>query len=206
MHSRTLTAVAIAALGLAASGIASAQSTTTTTSTTTDTWRMPYQRGFWGHAGLSFGQSKMDDACVAGFSCDDKDQAFRLYAGGRFNNAVGLEAGLMNIGKFDRGGGRTDGWGLDLALVAGVPIGANSAIFGKLGAIYARTEVDGVAVPDFDRGKERGFGPRYGIGGQVGLTPQWAVRADWDRFRMPMPGGKEDIDTLMLGVQYTFRR
>jgi OOP family OmpA-OmpF porin len=206
MHSRTLTAVAIAALGLAASGIASAQSTTTTTSTTTDTWRMPYQRGFWGHAGLSFGQSKMDDACVAGFSCDDKDQAFRLYAGGRFNNAVGLEAGLMNIGKFDRGGGRTDGWGLDLALVAGVPIGANSAIFGKLGAIYARTEVDGVAAPDFDRGKERGFGPRYGIGGQVGLTPQWAVRADWDRFRMPMPGGKEDIDTLMLGVQYTFRR
>ena len=203
MHHRTLTAVAIAALGLAASGIASAQ--TSTPSTTTDTWRMPYQSGFWGHAGLSFGQSKFKDGCVSGFACDDKDQAFRLYAGGRFNNAVGLEAGLFNMGKFHRGGGDTDGWGLDLALVAGIPIGANSAIFGKLGAIYARTEAEGSAAAPFTRGKERGFGPRYGIGGQVGLTPQWALRADWDRFRMPLPGSKEDIDTLMLGVQYTFR-
>lgn len=201
MQRHTLTALGLAALALASSGTALSQTTSTTT---TDSWRMPYQRGFWGHAGLSFGQSKFKDGCVAGFQCDDKDQAFRLYAGGRFNNAVGLEAGLLNMGKFDVGGGRTDGWGLDLALVAGVPIGANSAIFGKLGAIYGRTEVEGTA-PGLQRGKERGFGPRFGIGGQVGLTPQWAVRADWDRFRMPLPGGKEDIDTLMLGVQYTFR-
>jgi hypothetical protein len=53
----------------------------------------------------------------------------------------------LSAGKFDRGGGRTDGWGADLALVAGVPIGANSAIFGKLGVIYARTEADGIVEP-----------------------------------------------------------
>ena len=207
MQRQTISALGLAALALAASGTALSQTTTTTSSaTTTDTWRMPYQRGFWGHAGLSFGQSKFKDGCVAGFSCDDKDQAFRLYAGGRMNNAVGLEAGLFNMGKFGRGGGTTDGWGLDVTLVAGVPIGANSAIFGKLGAIYGRTEAEGSPLAvGLTRGKERGFGPRYGIGGQVGLTPQWAVRADWDRFRMPLPGGKEDIDTLMLGVQYTFR-
>lgn len=205
MHRRILTAVAMSAIGIAAPGVASAQTTASST-TTTDTWRMPYQSGFWGHAGLSLGQSKLDDACIAGFSCDDKDQAFRLYAGGRFNNAVGLEVGLLNMGKFDRGGGRTDGWGADIALVAGFPIGANSAIFGKLGAIYARTEVDGSpAAVGLNPGKERGFGPRYGIGGQIGFTPQWALRADLDRYRMPFPGGKEDVDTAMLGVQYTFR-
>lgn len=205
MHYRTVTAAAIAALGLAASGIAAAQ---TTRSTTDDSFRMPYQSGFWGHAGLSVGRSTIDNACIAGFPCDDKDQAFRLYAGGRFNNAVGLEAGVLNMGKFDRGGGRTDGWGIDLALVAGVPIGANSAIFGKVGTIYARTEAEGVpaaVAAGLRTGKERGFGLRYGIGGQIGLTPQWALRADWDRFDMPMPGGKEDIDMAMLGVQYTFR-
>jgi OOP family OmpA-OmpF porin len=211
MHFRPLTAVSIAALGLAVSGFASAQTTTspsTTTSTsTTDTWRMPYQRGFWGHAGASIGQSKMDDACAGfpgTFACDDKDQAFRVYAGGRFNNAVGLEVGVMNPGQFDRGGGETDGWGADLALVAGVPIGANSAIFGKAGFLYSRMEVTGTA-PGLRTGKERGFGPRFGIGGQIGFTPQWALRADYDRFRIPLVGGKEDVDTLMLGVQYTFR-
>jgi hypothetical protein len=204
MHLRTITALTFVALGLSAPALTFAQASAPTSTTTAESWRMPYQSGFWGHAGLSFGQSKLKDSCVAGFNCDDKDQTYRLYAGGRFNNAVGLEAGLMNMGKFDRGGGRTDGWGLDLALVAGVPIGSNSAIFGKLGAIYARTEVEGTA-PGLNTGKERGFGPRFGVGAQIGLTPQWAARVDWDRFRMPLPGGKEDLDTLMLGAQYTFR-
>lgn len=210
MHVRTLTALALATLGATASGFALAQASATTSTSTTsaESWRMPYQRGFWGHAGLSFGQSKLGDSCVGTLACDDKDQTYRLYAGGRFNNAVGLEAGLMNFGKFDRGGGRTDGWGLDATLVAGFPIGTNSAVFGKLGAIYARTEAEGTpagVAAGLRTGKERGFGPRFGIGAQIGLTPQWAARLDIDRFRIPLPGGKEDLDTIMLGAQYTFR-
>ena len=211
MHFRNITALSLAALGVAASGFAMAQTGVTTSSsptTSAESWRMPYQSGFWGHAGLSFGQSKLGDSCIGTLSCDDKDQTFRLFAGGRFNNAVGLEAGLMNFGKFDRGGGRTDGWGLDATLVAGFPIGTNSAVFGKLGAIYARTEAEGSpagVAAGLRTGKERGFGPRFGVGAQIGLTPQWAARLDIDRFRIPLPGGKEDLDTVMLGVQYTFR-
>ena len=169
-----------------------------------DTWRLPHERGFWGHAGVSFGQSKLDANCPAGFSCDDKDQFLKAYAGGRFNNIFGLELGVMNFGKFQGGGGETDGWGADASLIAGIPIGANSAVFGKLGVVYARTEVSGTA-PGLDTGKERGFGGRWGVGAQLGLTPQWALRADFDRYRLPLPGSHEDLEALTLGVQYTFR-
>ena len=173
--------------------------------TQTDTFRLPYERGFWGHAGISFGQSKLDDVtCSPGFGCDDKDQAFKLYAGGRFNNTFGLEVGALNIGKFSANGGEADGWGADVAILAGIPIGANSAIFGKLGVIYARTELS-ASVPGIDTGKERGFGGRWGVGGQLGLTKAWALRADFDRYRLPFPGDHRDLETLMLGVQYTFR-
>jgi OOP family OmpA-OmpF porin len=189
----------IAALALAAPAFA--QQTTDTQRT--DTWRMPYEGGFWGHVGLSFGQSKLDAGCPAGFACDDKDQVFRLYAGGRFNNAIGLELGVLNPGKFRRGGGETDGWGADAALIAGLPIGANSSIFGKLGVIYSRMEVSG--FPPLRTGKERGFGGRWGIGAQVGLTKTLALRADFDRYRLPLPGDHEDLETLTLGVQYTLR-
>ena len=203
MQFRSLIAVPAAALALCAPGLASAQAQSPT-ARTGDEWRMPYQRGFWGHAGISLGQSKLRASCPAPADCDDNDQAARLYAGGRFNNAIGLEVGLLHTGRFRRGGGDTDGYGIDLALVAGVPIGSNSAIFGKLGAIYSRMDVNG-SPGLVQTGAERDWGARYGIGGQIGFTPQWALRADWDRFKVGLPGGREDLDTIMLGVQYTFR-
>ena len=192
----------IAGLALAAPVLAQP----TTDSQRTDTWRMPYERGFWGHAGLSVGRGKLDASCPTGFECDLKDnRVFRAYAGGRFNNAIGLELGVLNIGDYQRGGGVTDGWGADAALVAGFPLGANSAIFGKLGVIYARTDVSGIPSPAFQTGKERGFGGRWGVGAQLGLTKTWALRADYDRYLLPLPGDHEDLDVFMLGVQYTFR-
>jgi len=204
MKTALLPVVAVLAAAVAP---AFAQSTTTTTSstTTTDTWRMPYERGFWGHAGVSFGQSSLDIDCPGGVSCDDKDQFLKAYAGGRFNNAVGLEVGVMNFGKFPIGTGEIDGWGADASLVAGFPIGANSSVFGKLGVVYARMEVAGTGFPAGVAGKERGFGMRYGLGAQVGLTKEWALRADWDRYRVPLPADHENLDAFTLGVQYTFR-
>jgi opacity protein-like surface antigen len=166
---------------------------------------MPHERGFWGHAGVSFGQSKLQIDCPSGFSCDDTDQVWKAYVGGRFNNIIGLEFGLMHLGKFAVGGGETEAWGGDASIVAGIPIGANSSIFGKVGLVYARTEVSGVA-PDLATGvAEDDWGARWGIGAQLGLTPNWSLRADYDRYRLQFPGSEEDIDALTLGVQYTFR-
>lgn len=198
MKSRLL----LTAVSLALAAPALAQTTSTTS---TDTWRLPHERGFWGHAGISFGQSKLDVRCVPGFTCDDKDQFFKLYAGGRFNNAIGLEVGVMNFGKFPVGGGQSDGWGADAAIVAGIPIGSNTSIFGKLGVVYARTETTALPASGITVGKESGFGGRWGVGAQLGLTPQWALRADFDRYRVPFPGDHEDVEALTLGVQYTFR-
>jgi len=203
MHYRTFTAAAAAALGLATSGIVSAQSTTSPT--TTDTWRMPYQSGFWGHAGASVGQSKLQLSCPPGGSCDDKDTSFRIFAGGRFNNAFGLEIGLLDYGTFDRGGGETKGRGLDIPLMLGFPIGRNSSVFAKAGVNYSQMEVTAGSPALVQTGKESGWGPRYGVGAQIGLTPQWAIRGDWDRYHVRFPGTKDDVDTLTIGAQYSFR-
>jgi OmpA-OmpF porin, OOP family len=205
MHYRIIRTAVLTALGIAAAGAASAPTTTSSSSgATSDQWRMPYQSGFWGHAGASVGQSKLKLNCPPAGSCDDKDTSFRVFAGGRFNNAFGLELGLVSFGTFDRGGGETDGWGLDIPLLLGFPIGANSSVFAKAGVHYSSMDVGG--NPALVRtGKESGFGPRYGLGAQVGLSPQWAIRGDWDRYHVRFPGTKDDVDTLSIGVQYTFR-
>ena len=168
-------------------------------------WTMPYERGFWGHAGLSLGRSELDIACPTGRTCDDTEQAFRAYVGGRFNNTVGGEVAYIKFGDFTRGGGETDVEGVDLALMAGIPFGNNWSVFGKLGAVYSQVDVTGTA-PGLATGGENGWGPRYGVGLQMGLTENWAIRADYDRYRIKVPGNdRENVDTLLIGAQYTFR-
>ena len=67
------------------------------------------------YAGISIGDSKLDNACVGGFSCDDKDTSYRAYAGTHFNRWLGLELGATNLGKWDRGGGQSKAWAADIA-------------------------------------------------------------------------------------------
>lgn len=180
--------------------LALAQQTTTGSGIT---W--PHQSGFWGHVGASYGRSDLSANCPSGFSCDDKDQAFRVFAGGRFNNTIGAEIGWINMGEWARGGGDTDAQALDIALTAGFPLGRNSSIFGKIGTAYTRAEVSGGTAGGIQTGREDKWDARIGLGATIGLTENWALRADWDRFRVAFPGTKEDVDLFMIGAQYRFR-
>lgn len=167
--------------------------------------RMPYETGFWGHAGFNIGRSKLDGACPAGFGCDKRDQAWKAYIGGKFNNTIGLEVGYVDFGDFNRGGGTTNAKGVDLALLAGIPFGQNSSAFVKLGGAYTRTNVGGVASPTFATGRESGWGSRYGLGASIGINQNWAVRLDADRYRVRFSGPRENIDTFTIGAQYSFK-
>lgn len=191
--------IAAGAAALGAASLAQAQQPTGTGIT----W--PHQSGFWGHVGASYGRSDLSVSCPAGASCDDKDQAFRVFAGGRFNNTIGAEIGWINMGEWARAGGNTDAQALDIALTAGFPLGRNSSIFGKIGTAYTRAEVSSGTGAGIQTGREDKWDARIGLGATVGLTQNWALRADWDRFRVAFPGTKEDVDVFMLGAQYSFR-
>jgi hypothetical protein len=163
---------------------------------------MPHERGFWGHAGIGLGRSKLHAPCPAGANCDLRDQTWRAYAGGKFNNTIGTEIGVLDLGDWSRGGGHTTARGVDAKLTAGVPIGQNSSVFGKLGLAYLRTNVGGAGLAN---GSESAWTPTYGIGAQAGLSKNWAIRGDIDRYRIQLPGAKDNVDSYMIGAQYTFQ-
>src|SRR4051812_23089019 len=157
------------------------------------------------YAGIGVGESKLDNACVGNFSCDSKDTAYRLFAGTNFNRWLGVEVGATQFGKWSLGGGETKAWAADAVATVGTELARNSRIFAKLGAAYTQTEVTGTAV-GLQTGKETDWAPRYGVGGQIGLSQNWALRADWDRYQnVTFRGREEDVDIWTLGVQYTFR-
>jgi OmpA-OmpF porin, OOP family len=204
MKASTLAAASAAALGLALALPGVAQTTTGARTAAGTGLTMPYQRDFWGHVGISAGVAELNVDCVAGAPCDLDERHIRVHAGGRFNNIFGGEVAYLDFGDFTRGGGDTKARGLNFSLLAGIPIGTNSSVFGKLGLGYTRTSVSG-NVPGFQTGTARGWGPSVGIGAQLALTPNWAVRGDLDRYRFRLPEGRNNMDALTLGVQYSFR-
>ena len=195
-------------IGVITAALASALGATTALAQTSDdSLRMPYQKEFWttGHAGIEVGRSKLDIGCPTGLTCDNRANAFKLFAGGRFNNVFGGEVSFLQTNSFDRTGPGTTGnvklQAVNFGLLAGIPFGPsrNSSIFGKLGLLWGHTEFGDVT--------QNGWGPSYGVGATIGITRGWALRADWDRYRFKLPaagGDRENIDSLMIGAQYTF--
>jgi OOP family OmpA-OmpF porin len=206
---QALAAITLAALAAALPLSAAAQTTTRSVTTTADGgMTYPWQRNFWGYAGVSAGGTSYQDLpCVGGFSCDDNSGTFRLFAGGKVNNIFGGEIAYVNFGKANAAGGDFEAHGINLSLLAGFPlggIGSNSSIFGKIGTTYGRTKISGT-IPAVQTGTENDWGLSYGIGAQFGINDRWAVRVDADRYRLQfVNSGKQDVDTLTVGVQYRF--
>jgi opacity protein-like surface antigen len=101
-------------------------------------------------------------------------------------------------------GGDTKAWAANVSLTAGVPIGNRFDIFAKGGGIYGRTDVSADPSTLFDRGRKSGWGTTYGAGASFAITPNWLIRADWDRYHMDFVGGRRDVDMASAGVAYRF--
>ena len=190
---RTITAVA--ALGLAVSGTTFAQ------------YNTPWRGDFWGYAGASGGETKFRTECnrtITQLECDRKDTGYKVYAGGRMNEILGLEVGYTDFGQIRASGGDTDAWAVPVTLTAGVPIGPRFSAFGKVGGLYGRTDVTASLDSLTDGGHKSGWGWTYGAGATFALTRALQLRADWDRYKLDFVGGRKDVDMLSAGVQVRF--
>ena len=188
----------LAALGLAASAPTFAQTTTTPTAT-------PWSGNFWGYIGASAGESKFDNQCGRTdiFACDQRDTAWKVFAGGKFNPYWGLEAAYTDFGKVNASGGDTKAWAAGLSLVGNIPLDRFD-VFGKLGGVYGRTDVHADPSTLFDTGHKNGWGWTYGVGADWNVTRNVAIRVDWDRYKLDFVGGRQDLDMASAGVQFRF--
>jgi len=182
-----------AAAALAASGMACAQSE----------WRMPWADNFWGYVGASAGQSKFRSSCGSVFDCDQKDSAWKVQAGGNFNQVFGIELGYTDFGNMRAFGGDTEAQAMNISLTAGVPIG-DFALFAKAGGAYGRTDVSAAPGTSVSTGEKSGWGTTWGVGATYAFTRTVQVRVDWDRHKLDFVGGEHDVDMVSAGLQLRF--
>lgn len=192
----TLTAAAL--LGLMAAAPAFAQSD----------YRAPWRGDFWGYVGVNGGETKFRTECnrtITQFECDRKDTGWKVYGGGRMSEIVGLEVGYTDFGRIRSNGGDTNAWAVPISLTVGTPLGQRFSAFGKVGGLYARTDVTVDLNDTFSAsGDKNGWGWTYGAGATFAITPTVQIRADWDRYKLDFVGGRRDVDMLSAGVQFRF--
>lgn len=188
----------LATLGVLASGASLAQ----------QPYNAPWRGDFWGYLGASAGESKYRSDCsrtVTLFECGTKDTGFKVFAGGKMNQVLGLEVGYTSFGTISVRGGETEAWAVPITLTAGIPLGSRFDLFAKGGGLYARTDVSVDLNDSFSaRGSRNGWGWTYGAGATFAVTPTVLIRADFDRHKLDFVGGRRDVDMLTAGVQLRF--
>jgi OmpA-OmpF porin, OOP family len=189
------------------------------------------ERGWY--AGGSLGQSrvKFDRGAfegpfaaaglgTTGFTFNETDSGWKLFAGYKFNRNFALEGSYRELGEFTASTRVISGsplapvnvnftfkatQGFDLAALGIVPLGRFS-VFGKLGGYCIKTEGSGVGV-NTATGSDRGTGFLYGLGAQYELAKNLDVRAEWEMFNKVGDKVKTfegDIGLLSVGLAYKF--
>jgi len=186
--------------------------------------------GWYGGAALGgsqqhFGGGQVDDALgnqglTSSSSIDRSAGTLNLFGGYQFNPNFALEGGYVNLGKFsysssvsspamDTVNGHLGVQGADLAALGLLPLNEQWSLYGKAGALYAKTKLDassGGAVAVSDE-SHTGTSPLLGAGLNYDLTRKVALRGEWDRyFRVgdSSTTGRGDIDQFTAGVVYRF--
>lgn len=162
---------------------------------------LPYTS--YGYAGFNVGSADYErGGCLPGASCDGNDTGFKLFAGGQLNRVLGLELSYLDLGKVGRNDGSTSAKGINLGLLVNAPIGLLN-LYGKLGVVFGWTHISS-SRPSVLVGKEADFNISYGLGVQVDLSRNWAIRADWDSYRLQFADGRDSVDLYSLGVVYKY--
>lgn len=183
------------------------------------------------YGGVNVGQTRatIDDARirgnlvnngfnVTGLTDDDRSVGLKVFGGYQFTPNWALEAGVFSLGKFGyqattTPAGTLDGQakvrGLNLDLVATLPITGSFSVFGRAGVTYAEAKDSfrstGAVVVNNPNPSERATNWKAGAGLQYAFTPALSVRGELERYRInDAVGNKGDIDMASVGLVYRF--
>jgi len=154
------------------------------------------------------------------FGANERDAGYKLYAGKQLNPYFAIEGGYVDLGKFGfhsttSAAGVLNGEarfkGLNLDLVAMLPLSQRWSVYGRAGANYGKTTTDfsgnrlnAVTAPHDTAHK---VNAEAGLGLEFKLSEALAMRAEVERHRVnDAVGNRGDIDLWSLNLVYKLGR
>ena len=163
-------------------------------------------KGFY--LGGALGQATFKGFCVddpSVLTCDEKDTAWKVFGGYRFNRYVAIEGTYVDwgkaIGTVDPVGPAgpvvvpLSQTGMGVAAVGSFALTPQFSVFGKAGFLMTEQKTPASASGNTSR-DETEF--HYGLGARFSFTPNWGMRAEWERTE------KTEVEMLSIGVEYRF--
>lgn len=155
----------------------------------------------------------------ATFNNDEKNIAFKLFGGYKFNRYFALEGGYFDLGQFGYTAttvpagsliGTIKIKGVNFDVVGMLPLSDKFSAFGRLGVQYAESKdtfanTGAVAAP-LNASPNKNIGNlKAGIGLQYDFDKSLALRLEGERYRINDAVGSDgDISMLSLGLVYRF--
>lgn len=150
------------------------------------------------------------------FSADQRDNGYKLFIGKQLNKYFALETGYFDLGKFSFNAtttppgtlnGEVGFRGLNLDLLAQMPLSERFSIYGKLGMNYARANAHFTGNRLFaatnPNPREDKLNPKAGLGLEYKFTPAFAIRGEAERYRVnDAVNNRGDVDLYSINLVY----
>lgn len=172
------------------------------------------QHAGW-YVGLGAGHLKTGDECptgaAPGANCEDKDTAWKLFGGYQFNQYLGYELAIADMGQ--RSASLT-GIGVvtarfrffETVLTGTLPLGQRLSAYAKAGIFV--WDIDYDLPPGFIGSADaNGNDYTFGLGVKYQFTRNFAMRVEWQRYNDvgdSAATGKFNADTFGIGALLSF--
>jgi OOP family OmpA-OmpF porin len=168
------------------------------------------------YVGGQFGIAHYYEGCKSFLvPCDDRDTAFRIFGGYRFNRYWSLEAAWFDLGEAS-GSGLFNGVqtnltehaeGFDFGAVFTWPVWRQLNLLGRVGVHQSRMTIEQVQPAGTQSRSGNNTGYYVGAGAQYNLGPI-GIRAEWMRYGDVGTTGatiiQDDVDFYSAGLLWRF--
>ena len=185
------------------------------------------------YLGLSGGQSRgqIDESRISNrligpglminsITSQERDIAWKAFGGYQFNRYLAAEAGFFSLGAFDftttttpagKLQGQTQVQGINLDLVATMPVGDRLSGLARVGGQYARTRGEYTASdavgPFRNTPSDRRTNLKVGLGLQYEFIPAFLMRGEVERYRVSdAMDSRDPVNAFTLSAVFPFGR
>ncbi|MBA3581991.1 MAG: porin family protein [Gammaproteobacteria bacterium] len=156
------------------------------------------------YAGAAYGLTRVDNEEFD----DDKDSAYKVLIGAKFNRHIALEAAINNYGSAEGPGYSSEFEGNTLALVGMFPISDVIEPFIKGGKLWWKNDVEILNVVNTEFDGDEVF---YGVGANFNFDEHFALRVELERYKFELSqddvgnvDNSTDLDVASIGLVVSF--